>query len=288
MKKNRDIQGFINLECLNDGYLIYNNYIDDKKRVMNFIYDNENYYFKINTSPNSLYNELIVSELAKDYGISCADYDLASLDNTTGVLSKCVIAENDTYYTMEEILEKVYGYVPIKNNNLEDIWYALSTRYDEVTVFHLMNQIVSLFLFDILIGNRDRNVTNFGIIENNNGVSLAPLFDNETILSDTCIDYGGYSLAVSRDDFFYCAWDLEEEDNFLYKFLNISDSRYIKLFEEKLWIIEKENLLKVFSRIENKIKSNIPSEIKLKKIKSFEDNISMINGVLEKVKIKKR
>ena len=54
---------------------------------------------------------------------------------------------------------------PIIKAKDEDIAYALSTT----------------FIFDILIGNVDRHLFNFGIIECDNFVDIAPIFDNEKI-----------------------------------------------------------------------------------------------------------
>jgi len=288
VNENRDDLGFVNLDFLVAESLSYNNYVDKKRRVFNFNYGNIEYYFKITACSSDIYNELIASELAKDYGIPCAEYDLASINSLVGVCSKSVFGVEDKFYSIEKILEKEYGFIPLKYNNLEDIWYALSLRYDKNIVEQLMNQIVDLFLFDIMIANSDRNIGNYGIIENKENVSLAPLFDNEKILSDSCIEYGGYCIAVRREDFFWCYRDLSDDDNFLYTFLRISDSEYIKQVEDKLWVISEENILDVFSRIENKISSTIPIQIKKKMLEKFANNKYMINEVLNKVKVKKR
>lgn len=286
MNINRDSKGCIEIPSSNN--LSNINYMDSKSRVTKFEYKGNIYYFKKVTNEYNLYNELIAFMIASKLGVPCVKYDLARLDNKIGVVSKDFRKANDIFFPMEDILESEYGPFPVIYNNLEDIWYALSKRYDNDTVFNLMNQIISVFFFDVLIANGDRNVCNYGIIENEKGVSLGTLFDNEYMLSDSSVKYGIYSLAVLRDDYSYKLYDLKDEDNFLYKFLKVSDRGFIDLFESMLWVIGKENLMKIFSNIENNIGAYIPVGIKAWKLKKFMENEEMIKYTLNKVKVKKR
>lgn len=281
MNKCRDFMG-----CINFDTLFHNKDVkieDVKKRIKKIYYNDDIYYYKIIYNVSNLYNELIAYELSKDFGIPCVEYDIASYNETMGVFSKSFIGRTDKFYTFEDILEKYYGIFPIKYNSLENIYHALSLRYNDTNLVNfLMREVVLVFLFDILIANNDRHVCNYGIIENDRGISLGPLFDNESILSDICIEYGGYALSVYEKDFFTSVTELIDKDNFLCRFLKVSDEEHIKLFQEKNYIIGEENLNKVFSRIEEKIDSFIPPLIKKEKIKKFNENKFMIDNTLSK------
>ena len=166
-------------------------------------------------------------------------------------------------------------------NNLEDIWYGLCKKYnDQNIVEQLMEQIVNLFIFDVLLSNSDRHISNYGLIKNDKTISLAPIFDNEYILSSL---EGYYSLGIDSSDY-----RNEQEIHFLSKFLEISDSRYIQLIKSKLWIISKENVLRTIERIEKRIGSSMQQNIKDEIIYKFNSHRQVINNILNKYNKEKK
>lgn len=251
-------------------------------------YNDKKYYFK-KTKISENYNELIAEELAKDFKIPCAHYDLAIYNDSTGVISENILNEFDKYISIENILKEYFKDLEVvdKRNNLEDIWNAIDYKYnDPVLTKRLMDQLVNIFMFDSLIGNIDRHVDNYGIIENDLGVNFAPLFDNEKMLSSSIYD-GGYSLGIDKDDYFFNEIDFEPDRNFLKKFFFVSSSEYIDYYKSKLHIISEENIDKVLKRVEIRTNSEITETLKKQIKDKFNKNRNMINNVLEQTKQRK-
>lgn len=273
----RDDFGFIDLDIIK-----FSRKTNVSKNVFFFEYMGELYFYKVIRELENIYNELIASELALKYKLDCLDYDIAIYDETIGVISKNFIQQNKRYIPMEEILKRVYKIDNVaQKNNLEDIWYAIDLYYQDFNITkRLMDKIVNIFIFDILIGNVDRHLFNFGIIECDNFVDIAPIFDNEKMLSESSIYYGDYSIGICESDYSYCIRQLEPIDNYIYKFINISDIRYKHLLKEKLEIISQKNISEIILKVENKINSKIPKPIKDKIIKRFYINNKMINSIL--------
>ena len=63
------------------------NFIGGINNHFSFKYHGEIYFFK-STSGLPSYNDVIINELARDFGIPCVEYDLAILGTDKGILSK--------------------------------------------------------------------------------------------------------------------------------------------------------------------------------------------------------
>ncbi len=230
-----------------------------------FNYNGDKYFFKINDYNNddynvySVYNELIVEELARDYGIPCIDYDLAILGTYQGVLSKNFELENVNYiygYDLLDNYEKNTGnFAP---NTLQNIWCVLEYRYQNQfnkreIIINLMKKIVDIYLFDVITCQSDRHSGNWQIMESDNNIDIAPLYDNECILKRRL-----YMATV--------ALTMREGDQSLWEsikqFQNISSEEYTDIIKEKIWIISNDNLKTVFERVENKIGCVLPDKYK--------------------------
>lgn len=237
-------------------------------------YQNSIYYLKYIKSLYTLYNEMLAEFLAEDYGINVTYSDIFTYDGNYGMMSKEIKNNNDLYIPMTDIIED-------HQNNLEDIWYGLCKKYnDQNIVEQLMEQIVNLFIFDVLLSNSDRHISNYGLIKNDKTISLAPIFDNEYVLSSL---EGYYSLGIDSNDY-----RNDQGIHFLLKFLEISDSRYIKLIKSKLWIISKENVLRTIERIEKRIGSSMQQNIKDEIIYKFNSHRQVINNILNKYNKEKK
>ncbi len=233
-------------------------------------YQNNIYYLKYVKYLYTLYNEMLAEFLAKDYGVNVTYNDIFTFDGNYGMMSKEIKNNNDLYIPMTDIIED-------HQNNLEDIWYVLCKKYnDQNIVRQLMDKIVNLFIFDALLSNSDRHVGNYGLIKNDKKISLAPIFDNECILSSL---EGYYSLGIDSSDY-----ENDQGIHFLSKFLEISDSRYIELIESKLWIISSENILGTIEKIEKRIGSSMQQNIKNEIIYKFDSHRQVINNILNKYK----
>jgi len=246
--------------------------------------DNELYYFKYKKfiSP---YNELIINELAYDFGISTVDYDLAILNGNKGVLSKNFRKDDAIYITGEELLNDLdYDFFG-RANNLETIWNALECRYKNhfnkrEIIESLMNKLVDIFIFDIMVGHTDRHALSWEIEEYNNMVDIIPIYDNERIFI-SC--QGNTILSLLVDD---------DSDNILVKnletFKKISSEEYCEFIKNKMWIISDKNLEAIFARIESKTGYFIPQGMKDYYLKEYREHRKELEKVLDDENIRKR
>lgn len=220
-----------------------------------------------------LLNELVAEELAKDFKIPCAHYEIGTLKDKPVVLSKSVFEKNAVFYSLFNLIEY--------DIDLETIWNELERKYKNYDlVAKLMEEIVKVFLFDILIANGDRHGLNLFIEESAKGIQVAPIFDNENMLSELSISHQMYILNTEPVN-------TANSTNILEHFLRISDGRYAKTLQDNLWIISEENIKKVLSRIEQERGIVLKKEYKKTIIDGFKANLAMINGALEKTKAKR-
>lgn len=256
------------------------------KVIFSFNYQSDTYFYKYNFM-NMPYNELVAEELAKDYGLDYVHYDLAILFTNRGVLSKNYKKENVNYISGTEILLNFYknNRNTYQANNLEGIWDALEYRYrnhlnKRKIIKKLMQKIVNIYIFDILLRQSDRHSDNWQIMESEDIIDIAPLYDNERILY--AFDGTNY-VSIKSDDLPY--------DNLWYSIKNfqtISSEEYKNIIQKKLWIISEENLYKVFERIERKTGYPMPTHIKKYYITQYEKHRRKIEEVLEQEDIRKR
>lgn len=216
--------------------------------IYNFKIDNDIYYFK--EVPNrELVMEMISKSIAFLLGIPYLKESIAILNDKYGLLSKSYLKENDKSYNLHNLMQNYFyeyndellDYKKLASlNNLEDTWFAIEDRYeDEDIVKSLMDGITNIFMFDLLIGESDRTLRNIEIIESDNNVVLAPLYDTSSILTDK-----NTALGVDEND--YLKSDIEKLD----KFLENSDSSYKEKFYSYLNTLDSIGIEKIIEETE--------------------------------------
>ena len=254
------------------------NNLDIKEKERNFFgrsilfsYHDEEYYYKSNKSIDSIYNELIAKKIADRLGIICCEYYQASYYESLGVVSK--VFNKDNFHSISELLLDYYGKEKGKNN-INSISILLDNRFPIDISERLKEELKTIFLFDALIGNCDRNTDNFGLIIDSNP-RFAPLYDNENMLSDYGIYEGDYTLGIDE-------YDVKE--NLLYKLLDQDEYSRNKL-KEMLPVISEESLEEIFTELESEYEIN--PYIKEKVLKKFSINRNMIERYYNQ-KVKRR
>lgn len=248
------------------------------KIILSFVYENDVYFYKYNnmTIP---YSELVAEELANDFGIDHVSYDLAVLNQYKGVLSKNFKKDNGNYILGEEILKDFF----VDNqdievhNSLEDIWDAFEYRYQnypnkEELIKLLMNDIINIYIYDIITCQSDRHSQNWGLIEDDNKVSIQPVFDNERILSTN-----------GRQALVNLTIDEVGNSNLLFnliEFMRISSVDYTELIKEKWWIISDQNLNSIFKRIEDKTGYPMSNDVKQYYLREYQYHRKRLERVL--------
>ena len=252
----------------NDGIIVLDDIIQSHD---NFIYlDSEKYFFKF-TSIKGLFNELIGNVIASSFGINHVNYQNVEYNGFLGVISLDFINENE-YVSANSILRRF----DLENyNNLDIFTSCVKDMYN----VDLTDDVVKLFLFDILIANSDRHSENYGVLVSGDDVKLSPVFDNAEMLSESAIYEWYYSLGLNKEDCFYNNDKIES--HILYRFLQMY-TQYEEFFLSKVDIINNNNILKILERVEDESKLIIPSDIRKKIITDFEDNNRIINKVISK------
>ncbi len=129
-------------------------------------------------------NELICQELASMVGILHADYEPASYEEHSGLVTYNFLQNNEKLITLADFLSIDNEY----ENNLLDIKHALKT-YEQVGYILDFDEIIfnlfKILVFDALTLQTDRNNFNINFIINQrtHTLALAPMFDNEFAFS---------------------------------------------------------------------------------------------------------
>ena len=256
-------------------------YKPDKESGILFKYQDKFYFFKTNLSIEDRYNELIAEKIANKLGLKCAKYYLGEYCNYKGVVSEMFDVRN--YKSMDEFLYSVYGDDCFEKNNLEDIWNALSIKFNQEQTEKIMNDIVNVFLFDILIANNDRHANNLGLIIKDNNVELAPIFDNDNMLREIAMNDGAFFLGIDRNDYYNYVTGESKNDNVFDKFIRISDSEYTERLKRMLPLISDESINNIFKELEED-GVIVPKEKREDIIKRFRKNYNIIENKIYKNK----
>ena len=155
---------------------------------------NERFLFKLATLKQDgtpIYNdvsECMAADVAKYLDIPSAEYYLCEKNGELGVITKDFLNNGFEGPKKEEFFDGVYLIHQIdpgfKNKSLINPkthqYYTVDLILRSVEKYGFRKEVLNMLIFDALIGNRDRNPSNYGIIINheNNSVRFAPLYDS--------------------------------------------------------------------------------------------------------------
>lgn len=222
-------------------------------------------YFKESTK-EGIVNELIIDSICKLFNKDVLEQDYGYITDkynrkVYGLISNNYKDDNYSYISLDTILNDYYVYITNNNINyekiriyelvnLETIWQALEYRYRNIDnskeiVKKLMEELVSRLLIDILTGQNDRYEFNIEIKEKDSDIKLANIYGNEEGLM-----YDKFDMGVTMDSLKYKG---DYMTSLLNEFFNISESKYIDIFN---LMLDKLSIDK-FKLIVNDIKSNV-------------------------------
>ena len=242
--------------------------IDDPegRKYTFFLNINDKSIFFKECSKEGIINELIIDNICKLFNKDVLEQDYGYITDkynkkVYGLISNNYKEDDYSYISLDTILNDYYVYITNNNINyeniriyelvnLETIWQALEYRYrntnnSEEIVKKLMEELTSRFLIDILTGQNDRHEFNIEIKEKGNDIKLADIYDNEEGLM-----YDKFDMGVTMDSLKYKG---DYMTSLLNEFFNISESKYIDIFNSML---DKLSIDK-FKLIVNDIKSNV-------------------------------
>ena len=242
-----------------------------------FMINDEEYFYKECLELEEAYMEMFASIIAKCVDIKTVKYDIAIFHNHIGVVSKNYNEKHLKEKALQEIINNFYKKVIEKNKeynyqlkdlyNLEMIWDALRYQYqDNEIVLKLMKDIIDSFILQFLTGNRDLNLSNLVIIEDD----IPYLAPNHDYSIQDINNYSELNYALEVEP--------KSKESILDNFLNTSSDYYINYFKEKIMAMPK--IETIFLRVELKAKKKIPTNIKLRYMRWYEANL---NALLEKI-----
>ncbi len=286
-----------------------------RKNTINI--NGEEYFFK-NALKNfdnsykmeSIYNDMIVEEMAKEIGIDVVHIEAAQINNKIGTLTKDYRQADFSYINGSIILEEYLNYLeenklineyinptyvikyPLNDdlrkylindmNNLENIWDALNYHfhnYDEDNrlniVKNIMVELTKRYSLDYLTMQNDRHERNWEIMENakKNIATLTPLYDNEL-----SFNFMGFipQMKVENE---YCG-NVEIE-----KYLSFSGRENINQFLNIYYYFTPNKLKEIILNIEDKRNISFPYMYKSTLIRNYEMNYNEITNAINKLKI---
>lgn len=170
------------------------------------ISNGKRYLFKLATykshDGSPIYNdvsECMASDIAEMLYLPCARYMLCENKGEKGVLTPDFLDNETIGPKKEEFVDGVYLINQIdegfKNTSLMNPktkqYYTVDLILRSVEKYGLMQDAINMLVYDALIGNRDRNPSNYGIILNHETgeYRFAPLYDNGTSLGISMVDH---------------------------------------------------------------------------------------------------
>lgn len=222
---------------------------------------NNKYLFKATTirkdgtSIDNDVSECIAYDIATLLNLDCAKYELCIKDGIKGVITPDFL-NNETFNVGEEelidgvtlinLIDPEFKNMSLLNPKTKQ-YYTVSLILESIEKYGFINNVLEYLVFDLLIANRDRNPSNYGIIVNHkhNTIKLAPLFDNSTSL--------GVSINESKLDKYFENNIIKDENEFKYVLCEhikhkVTIERFSQLKEKLVW--DKEEMNRVANLIE--------------------------------------
>jgi hypothetical protein len=141
----------------------------------------------------------MAADIANLIGVPTAEYYLCDNNGEQGVITPDFLNNDSEGPKKEEFFDGVYLIHQIdegfKNTSLENPqtkqYYTVDLILRSVEEYGLQKDVLNMLVYDALIGNRDRNPSNYGIIYNHatRTYRFAPLYDNGTSLGISMVDH---------------------------------------------------------------------------------------------------
>lgn len=268
--------------------------------VFKFTYRDGNVYYFNYDSDCTPYGELIYGCICDDLGIPHIDYDIARIGALEGTLSKNYKKKDEKHISGETLLREngnidlefsaydrkmaeIYGKEAVLNgktkpyHSLEHIWYSLKNRYVEKPDLaqKLMEDIVNMFIVDLITGQTDRHSENWEIIEDGDNTRLRPIFDSRRIFSRL-----PYTAEIAMSVNSHPKDDVKKLEDNVKAFIKQSRSEYVEKLKNSLWVLSPENFEKIIERIEEKTGVPFPEKLRYEFEDKFETQLDFFLEVL--------
>lgn len=226
--------------------------------------------------------EIVAEEIAKFLDVNVIHYEVGVCDGSLVTFSESFYNEDETYISGFHILSQYLmgltgrDYLSIMHlNNLPDIFRALESLFgykynDDIQKINC--DLVKMFCFDVLLRNYDRETPNWGIVLGKDGIRLAPLFDNESILTGSK---------------FYISMGMDRENNdllfadLLEKFFATSDSTLKDIFLNMYDKLTPAVLNSIFEKVEKDRNITIDENYRAEALTNYVEHRNSLETIVE-------
>ena len=227
------------------------------------------------------FEEVIAEEVATVLGVETLHYDIGVRNKELYVFSKPFYAENEEYISGVDILSQAYpNEISLGVNNLTNIWGALEKLYGTEyanDIPQIIENLVRIFCFDLLVSNNDRVNVNWGVIRNESGMRLAPMFDNSLIFNF----FPAVGLGVDSERAY-------NNKKILSNFLSVSDSYFTDIFYEMFDTLTPDKLDSIFKDVEKDRNITIDENYRVETVNNFNNYRNGLQEVVEQYRQGKR
>lgn len=215
-------------------------------------------------------------------GVELVMEHLAKLVNINSVHYERLVIDDEVYYLSEDLNNSgnylSAKYVLMYKNNISDMFDVLNKNYDSENILYLIDEIIKIFIFDILTINYDRHLNNWGFTFKNGKIDKVHILDNEFAFYK--LDKVKLAFKDTPSTLFNRSIDiLDRNIEELEYFLNTSDTYYQELFKSMYRTLNPEVIKETFESVEQKYGINIDSKNIL--LNNYIENYDKIGELLK-------
>ena len=188
------------------------------------------------------WSEKIVAELSRLLKLPHAEYELATCNSEYGIISRSFLPKNSNLVLGNEILARIYSDYPedtrdLSQHTIERIFGAfekleISTPFGWEALGNItkaQHTFIGYLLLDAWIGNSDRHHENWGFLELEEKLYLAPTYDHASSLGRNESDRKREARLRTRDNGYSVRAYADKCQSYLYA--NVDNRQRITTFQ---------------------------------------------------------
>ena len=173
---------------IDDGYTILNDKLRGRKPKFKLEKDGKKYIYKYGAINSEIWAEVIAEQLGLQAGIDMAHYEIATYQDTIGVLTdyflqphEYIISSDNLRSNVQTIYDENNVHLNLEDNTIGNIVTAASMYDDRVDPESLALELMIRWCFYGGIIEGDKNATNIAFIKGLSALRITPDYDNSSM-----------------------------------------------------------------------------------------------------------